>query len=190
MAKETVKRLDAACRLLNAAISLWSEDGDAVAAHVLACSAYQVVHDMNHHQGGRDLLYDSALIKETHRQDVNKRFKKAYNFFKHADQDPSPDATIEFDPAGTELFILFAENGLEQLGRKPDSIRCAFLTYFCLHNPGLLTEKGKAWVETLPEQVRWYALNMPKQDCFKAGACFDENVARFHGPFGESTTHP
>ena len=55
MASQTINKLDAACQQLNTAISLWFSDGDAISVHTLACSAYQIVHDINRRQGGRDL---------------------------------------------------------------------------------------------------------------------------------------
>jgi len=165
MKTEKVNKLDAACRQLNTAISLWFHDGDKVSIHTLACSAHQIVHDINCKQGGRDLIYDSLVIKNEYRNEVNKIFKGAYNFFKHANNDAY--GTIEFKPSTTEFFMLFTSLGLEILGRKPDEIRGAFNIYYGLHNPQLLTVKGKAlWIDGIPEESRLCALSMPKQQFF------------------------
>ena len=165
MASKTIDKLEAASRQLNTAISLWFNDGDAVGIHTLACSAHQIVHDINHRQGGRDLIYDSFVFKDEHRREINKKFKQHYNFFKHAEKDPC--GTIEFDPSITEFFIIFTLMGLEILGREPDEVRRAFFIYYLLRNPDLLTEKAKVKLDTMGRDGLQYALNMPKQQFFE-----------------------
>ena len=166
MASQTIDKLEAACRLLNTAIALWFNDGDAVSIHTLACSAHQIVHDINYLKGGRDLIYDSLIIKDEYRREAICYLKQKYNFFKHADKDP--DGTIEFDPKGSEEFILFTSFGLELLGRSPDEVRGAFNIYYALHNHHLLTEKGQSFfIDSIPEENRKYALSMPKQQFFE-----------------------
>jgi hypothetical protein len=165
METEIIDKLDAACRQLNTAISLWFSDGDSVSIHTLACSAHQLVHDINQKIGGRDLLYDSLVIKDEYRREANKIFKKAYNFFKHANNDAY--GTIEFKPCLTEFFIMFTSLGLEIIGRKPDPIRSAFNIYYGLRNPHLLTSKGKSeWLERISEDNRKQILSMKKQQFF------------------------
>jgi hypothetical protein len=162
-----IEKLDAACRQLNTAISLWFSNGDPVSIHTLACSAHQIVHDVNQKQGGRDLIYDSLVIKDEYRRMANQVFKQAYNFFKHADNDAY--GTIEFKPHLTEFFMMFTSMGLEILGSKPDAIRSAFNIYYGLRNPHLLTEKGKAeWIDKISEENRKQALNMPKAEFFES----------------------
>ena len=56
--------------------------------------------------------------------------KKAYNYFKHADNELV--GIIEFDPIITEHFIMFTLLGLEILGRKRDEVRGAFNIYWGL----------------------------------------------------------
>ena len=128
MEVESVNKLDAACRQLDTAISLWFNDGDTVSIHTLACSAHQIVHDINKQRGNPALLhggliYDSLKIRDEYRREANRLLKGAYNFFKHAEKDAS--GTIEFRPALTELFIMCTSLGLELLGRDPGPIRAA-----------------------------------------------------------------
>jgi hypothetical protein len=166
MGPERINKLDAACRQLNTAIYLWFSDGDTVSIHTLACCAHQLVHDINQRIGGRDLIYDSLVIKDEYRREANKLFKQAYNFFKHADNDAY--GAIEFEPRLTELFIVFTSIGLEILGRKPDPIRAAFNIYYGLRNPRVLTAKGKAeWLERISEDNRKQILSMPKYQFFQ-----------------------
>jgi hypothetical protein len=171
MEVKRINKLDAACRQLNTAISLWFNDGDTVSIHTLACSAHQIVHDINQQRGNRDLIYDrliydSLKIKDEYRREANRLLKHPYNFFKHADNDAFD--TVEFKPILTELFIMFTSLGLEILGRQPDPIRAAFNIYYGLRNPHLLTEKGKAeWIDKISEDDRKQILSMPKHQVFE-----------------------
>lgn len=171
MASQIINKLEAACQQLNTAIFLWFNDGNAVSIHTLACSAYQIVHDINRHKGGRELLYDSLRFKDEYRQQAINHLKQHYNFFKHADHDPAE--TVEFDPIITELFLIFTSLGLELLGRSPDEVRGAFNIYYGLRNPHFLTDKGKAeWIDAIQEESRKYVLSMPKQQFFEAYTLF------------------
>jgi hypothetical protein len=161
MPLETLNKLDAACRQLNTAILLWFAEGDPVSIHTLACSAYQIVHDINQHQHGPDLLYDSLIFEDKYRKDVINRLKAAYNFFKHADKDPS--GIIEFDPVVTDAFMLFTSGGMEILGKQPDGIRGAFNVYYGLSHLHLLSDRGKEKsIGAVPKEKRERILSMPK----------------------------
>lgn len=167
MATHKIDKLEAAFRQLRTAISLWFNDGDVVSIHVLACSAYQIVHDINRGKGGRDLLYDSLIFKDEYRRESINLLKKPYNFFKHADKD-SIDV-IEFNPLLTELFFLYTSIGLESLGRKADEVLGAFNIYYALRNPHHLSEVGKArFIDTLPEEKRKWVLSVPKKQFYEA----------------------
>jgi len=171
MKVEKINKLDAACRQLNTAITLWFNDGDTVSIHTLACSAHQIVHDINQQRGDRDLIYDrliydSLKIKDEYRREAKRLLKHPYNFFKHADNDAFD--TVEFKPILTEYFIMFTSLGLEILGRQPDPIRAAFNFYFGLRNPHLLIEKGKSeWIARFSEENISQALDMPKHQFFE-----------------------
>lgn len=165
METEIINKLDAACRQLNTAISLWFSGGDTVSIHTLTCSAYQIVHDIDRKQGGYDLIYDSLIVKEKHRLEANKLLKEAYNFFKHAEKDTYD--TIEFKPILTEFFMMFTSRVLENLGRQPDEIRVAFNIYYLLNHQQDLTKEGKAWVDSFTKERRRYVLSMPKQQFFE-----------------------
>ncbi len=153
--KETIKKIEAAQRQLDAAITLWFRDGDSVAIHTLACSAYQIIHDINRHRKGRDLLLDSLVIKDEYRRDFISFMKGSYNFFKHAASDPDPEGTVEFQPILTELFILFSILGLELCGIKNNLTRWTFIFYNGLHNPNILTEQGRKLIlqNVPPEEI-------------------------------------
>ena len=92
----TVTKPDAARRQLRTAIELWFNDGDPVSIHVLAFSAYEIIHTLSRRKGAKNLLYDSSLTKEGARKQVNVALKMAAGFFKHAQKDP--DNSLEFSP--------------------------------------------------------------------------------------------
>ncbi|WP_063995454.1 hypothetical protein [Bradyrhizobium sp.] len=110
-----VTKLDAARRHLAAAIRLWFRNGDAVSIHTLAFAAYEVIHFISIHRDKfrRDLLFDSDLIKDEHRAEYNRLIRSPANFFKHADRDPG--GSLEFEPAASEIFMLFAILGYLRL---------------------------------------------------------------------------
>jgi len=54
---ERITKLDAAIRQLDTAITLWFTEADTISIHTLACSAHQIIHDINQQKGHRDLLW-------------------------------------------------------------------------------------------------------------------------------------
>src|ERR1700730_15650904 len=105
--KLRISKIEAARRQLDSAIELWFLDKDEVSVHTLAAAAYQLVHDLKEHKGlARELLYDSAMIKDEYRKQWIKVIKKPMNFFKHADNDP--EEALEFSPLGSIGFIMGA----------------------------------------------------------------------------------
>ena len=151
--KEIIRKIVAAQRQLDVAITLWFQGGDTVAIHILACSAYQIIHDINQNKKGRDLLLDTVVIKDEFRRDFISRIKSSYNFFKHARNDPDPDGIIEFDSSLTELFLLFSIIGLELNGIKSNPPRNAFTLYLAIHKPRIMTEKFRKFLaENIPSE--------------------------------------
>ena len=162
---EIINKFNAAIRQLDTAISLWFSDGDAVSIHTLTCSAYQIIHDINQQKGWRDLLYDSVVVKDEFRHEINRFLKGHYNFFKHAEHDP--DRMIEFNSSLTEIFILFSLFGLELLGIKHNEIRGAFIIWYAIHNPNRLTEKGKKqYTESIPPESISKIRDIPRSEFF------------------------
>lgn len=137
----TVKKLEAAKRQLQTAITLWFADADPVSVHTLACAAHQVIHDINADRKGTELLLDSVVIKEEFRGEYLSEMRKAMNFFKHADRDPDPNGSIEFSQAITDLFILFSIIGLERFGERPNETSVAFLLLYAIKNPHLIAKE-------------------------------------------------
>jgi len=176
MEKLRLDKIEASSRQLTTAINLWFNEGDPVSIHTLACSAYQIVHDINSKAGGPDLLYDSLNVKDEYRGLWINTIKKAYNFMKHADRDPGE--TVELDPSVNEVFIMYTCLGLEILGSKPNIARAAFTLYQMLAKPEILTEKGKADLDKIPESIRRGTLAYPKPVFFNAYSAYYRSLGR------------
>lgn len=133
MQQVTITKLDAARRELRTAIELWFNDGDPVAIHVLAFSAYEIIHALCRRKGITNLIYNSDMIKKSKRQEASQLLKKAASFFKHAEHDPN--TTMVFSPTLSEGFMTFAIIGLQKHGEKLDDDSIAFMKWQLLHNP-------------------------------------------------------
>lgn len=155
-----VKKLEAAKRQLHTAIKLWFADADQVSVHTLACAAHQIVHDININKEGEELLLDSLLIREEFRKEYVREMKKAMNFFKHADTDPNPIGAVEFSPPITELFILFAILGLQRFGEHFTETTSAFLLFYAIRNPHLVTKEFSASINSASIKIEDVA-NLP-----------------------------
>ena len=140
MTIEKISKIDAASRQLDMAITLWFQEADPIPIHTLASSAHQIIHDVIHHHGGEDRLFDSPYIKPGFKKIAKKHFHKHYNFFKHANHDP--DKFIDFNASAPEYIIVYSIFGLEQLSIKNTSLQLAFRFFFFLNNPSLLTDEG------------------------------------------------
>jgi hypothetical protein len=146
----TIRKIEAAIRQLDVAIQLWFNEGDEIAIHTLACSAHQIINDINCHKKGANLLFNHDRINDKYRGIAIRHFKKHYNFFKHADDDPNPEGTIEFTPILTEGFILYSILGLESFKIKISFHCSAFLFAFSVYNPELITGTLKLFIDSIP----------------------------------------
>jgi hypothetical protein len=140
--KIRITRVAAARSQLREAIRLWFIDGDIPSMHSLACGAHQVIADINTSRGGRDLLYDTLVIKDEYRREWVNTLKEPYNFLKHADKDPNPEKDIDLYSDNTEVVILFTCLGLELLGYPFELSERAFVIYFGLMHPEIWREGG------------------------------------------------
>ncbi len=136
-----VEKIEAAKRQLETAIILWFEDSDQISVHTLACAAYQIVHDINKNSKGKELLLDSSLIKDEFRKEYKVEMRKAMNFFKHADSDPDPHGKVEFANDITDLFIFYSIIGIERFGERCSKLSLAFLMFYAIKNPNLITKE-------------------------------------------------
>ncbi|KVR45531.1 hypothetical protein [Burkholderia multivorans] len=103
-----VTKIDAARRQLITAIRLFFDGGDPVSVYSLASNAWEVI----------DVLCTSAGVesfsKQTRGNLPNGHTLKYYvnepcrNFFKHAEQDPNPDSSVELREANVAAILFLA----------------------------------------------------------------------------------
>jgi hypothetical protein len=137
-----VSKLDAARRQLATAIELWFNDKDQVSIHALAYAAYEVIHTISKKEGRtQTLIFDAIAVPSQFRKVFAAHVKKGANFFKHADHDPN--GTIEFQPVLAEIFFVFSILGLSSVGIPANEYESAFLWWFYLNRPLLLTQHGR-----------------------------------------------
>jgi len=141
MTEQIVTKLDAATRQLDSAITLYFQNGDPVPIHTLACAAHQVIHNINRHNNGPELLFDSLSQKKRNPQISKALLQKQYNFFKHADSDPCPNCGIRFNPKLTEIFMLSAIQGISFINSSINQKQSAFVVYLQLHNEFLFSQE-------------------------------------------------
>lgn len=129
---------------------MWFYDEDYVSAHTLAYAAYEIVHAVSKTKNPQrpDLLLDSSQVKPDKRKEFNELFRAAANFFKHADRDP--DATIEFSPGLTELFIYFAIKGIELCGVTPAPELVIFISWLQIRTPALMSDTAREMITNSP----------------------------------------
>lgn len=140
----TINKIEIAHRLLKTAIELWFADSDTIPIHMLSAAAYQIVHDLNSHNKGPELLFDTTFIKDEYRAEFTSVFKKASNFMKHAERSKGNKfKSIEFTPELNEKFILFSIFGLKYLKENLIAEEMAFERWQMFQNPNLLPDAGK-----------------------------------------------
>jgi hypothetical protein len=137
-----IRKLDAARNQLKTAITMWFNEGDPVSIHTLACAAYEIIHHISKKKNRpKPLIYDTDHIKDEYRKKWEALIKNPANFFKHASTDP--DATIEFHPPVSELFILYSVLGVSFCGEKQNDEESAFMFWRYFHHPRSMTPEGR-----------------------------------------------
>lgn len=136
-----VTKLQAAQRQLNTAIELWFAEGDPVSVHSLAYAAYEITHRLYRNAGHSNLLYDSKAIEDSERAEVVTALKRSANFFKHAEQEGTPDAICELRPADTILFLYMAAIGLRAIS-SPSEQSEALMLWHIVHTPGHIRDNA------------------------------------------------
>jgi hypothetical protein len=103
-----ITKQEVVSRQLETAIALFFCDDDAISIHVLASAASQILYDVCKHKGKvsiRDVWQD--YIVEEHQKDWRALTTRAYNYFKHAKDDPFTELE-RFDPRSNEWLLFNA----------------------------------------------------------------------------------
>src|SRR5262245_3695852 len=95
-----VGKLDAGRRQLVAAIRMFFREHDPVVTHTVASAGAAVISDLLARQSGIGILRNSAMVREEFRAEVARAVRKAENFLKHADRDPT--SILAFETRGRQ----------------------------------------------------------------------------------------
>lgn len=168
-----IGKLDAAEQQLKTATRLWFYDIEPISAHSLAFAAYEVIHAVSKalNPNRPELLLDSSLINPVFRVAVNRRFKKAANFFKHADNDPHDK--IDFMQGLTWCFIYYSIYGLQLSGRELIDEFVLFQNWVAFNFPDKLTEESRRhYLDGLTVEHLARVRAMSRKEFFDEGLAF------------------
>lgn len=136
MAKEsplslTITKLDAARRQIDAAVSLWFQEGDPLAVHMLIAGGHHLCNDMT----GKKVsfLWNNSLCPPEHRKALIAYLVRVENFCKHAEKN-DPD-TVEIDPDFTALYAVDSIELFLHLNGRMTDLMFAFRTRFTFATP-------------------------------------------------------
>src|SRR5207249_4277605 len=82
-----VDKLEAACRQLESAITMFFEEWDVVSQHTLISAAYGILYDLDKQRGVGGSVKDSLLVRPEDRAGFIRAIHLPQNFFKHARKD-------------------------------------------------------------------------------------------------------
>jgi hypothetical protein len=162
--KLKLSKLDCARRQLEMAIELYFMERDPVSIHTLAGAVYQLLADINRHRGGKPLFSEVEALKGVvvpgKEKEVAQLFKKAENFFKHADRDP--EGVIDFSPEINEMLLWETSAKYYELTSETTPPMGAIKIWFAARHSNLFTEgafkeerfkykfeSAASWVKTL-----------------------------------------
>lgn len=166
----TVGKLEAAERQLDCAITLWFNNGDDVSIHSLAASAHQVLHNIYERQSGiGSFLFNSGIFRD---EDSFKRWMKLIrrpaNFFKHADNDPDPNGTLEFPAYAAIAYFVFSTQTLQLLRRPISRTGFAFLTWMAIRETSEVSDEFIKFVQDkIPVNSRDFLRSLSKPEFLK-----------------------
>jgi hypothetical protein len=153
---EKITKIDVARRQIDQAIRLFFDGGDSVSIHTIASAAAQVVADLGRPQG-LGFTRNKAVIKPDRWKGFRELITKYEVFFKHADQNPDPNATLEFHPEISELTLFEAIDVLWKLTGKLSYEAFWFTIWMFSNQPDLLLDspfrRGMQACKTLVEPL-------------------------------------
>ena len=136
MAHETITKLQAAKRQLRVAIRLFFERRDLVAVHTLAAASQEILRNLGRPRGLKSMFKDNPLVRPEKKEEVERLFTEAQNFFKHAGRDPK--ATLKFYHETTKFYLLDAADLYVQLTGRSFSEITVLQIWFSVKYPDLL----------------------------------------------------
>lgn len=135
-------KLEAAGTVIDAAIKMWFTNYDPLPTEVVARAAYDVVHALFKKKFGNasyGYQFVDLYVKEGYIKEAKKRLRKAYNFAKHADEDPDGDCTLFEDFPRLTIISTLLE--LFQITETRSFEQKLFMTYMVLEYPDIFVYK-------------------------------------------------
>jgi len=117
---------------------MFFERRDSIAVHTLAAASQGILLDLAKTKDMKSLLIDSEMIRPEKREEVNRKFRKAQNFLKHADHDP--ESIFKYYPEITPFFLFDACLLYEKLTNRKFPEAIGFCGWFYMRYPDLLME--------------------------------------------------
>lgn len=131
-----VDKLDAACRQLEAAVTMFFYEWDVISQHTVISAAHGILHSLSEQQGIKGSIKDSPLVRPESRKEFIKAVNLPQNFFKHADLDSGSKLVFRYN---VSHFYLFDAIRLFVLLRGSATYKMkVFLMWFQLRYPDLL----------------------------------------------------
>jgi len=126
-----LNKLEVSRRQIETAIQLYFNCGDPVSTHTLTTAALEVLSGLNDARKGSPMLSDleaSGVIRPDKLGVARKAFRKAQNFFKHADKDPGE--ILDFNPDATTFYLIDAVEKYRELSKRNPPVMRVFALWF------------------------------------------------------------
>ena len=133
--KIIIDKLDAACRQLESAITMFFHEWDVVSQHTLISAAHGILQDLAIQRGLQGGIKDSPLIRPEKRKKFINAINLAQNFFKHADQDGGTKLVFRYNVS--HFYLFDAVRFFVLLHGSPTSKMIVFLMWLQLRYPDL-----------------------------------------------------
>jgi hypothetical protein len=135
-----ISKLDAAKRELEHAIRLFFLSGDPVVIHLVIYSSQQILRDLARSKGLSTFIDEMIdRVKPEYKKYLKGKLASSYNFFHHADKDPTD--IKEFNPEINEYALWECVDLYSTLTKETTGIMKAFRFWFFIKNNGMLLEQ-------------------------------------------------
>lgn len=148
-ARRALDKREALRHLIHTAIRLIAEMEDPFAVHLLVHSADKILIDLAK-QNGHNLRVDWEIyIKPEYQKEFFKRYRRTYNYFKHADRDFATCLPVH-DIGMTNAINLFVtvENYVDMFGERTDHM-VLFMMFICALFPKIIVRTTGVGAELL-----------------------------------------
>jgi hypothetical protein len=130
-----ISKLEGARRLIHTSTRMIYENEDAIAVNLLVQSADRVLSDLTKSQSRADIIWDSPIINQQHKVELQNVFRQASNFVKHADKNPNDELEVYDIAEFSEHSLYFTILRYRELSASMTAHMKLFLGYYLLQHP-------------------------------------------------------